>query len=260
MPEKTARMDRQKIFLLADAHLGAHGSQSPQDEYNRLFSFFNYLQSQENVRLIICGDLFDFWFEYRQVVPAQHYRVLAHLADLVDSGLEVDYIAGNHDFWLGSFLTRKVGITVHRDDMELWQSGKRIYLRHGDGLLKKDHLYRAMKAVLRNRVAIFLYRLLHPDLGIPLALFFYQLSRESARDRDYSDADYRQFAGDRLGQGFDMVVLGHSHVAALERRSNGYYVNPGFWMQYNTYAVVEDGEPALFRWDGTAAHPFVPQR
>ncbi len=255
--ETLIRKARRTIFLLADAHLGAQGGPSAQDEHSRLFSFFDYLRMQPDAQLIICGDLFDFWFEYRHVVPAQHYRVLAQLANLVASGIEVDYIAGNHDFWLGSFLARDVGITIHRDDMELTQAGKRIYLRHGDGLMKKDRLYRAMKAVLRNRLAVILYRLLHPDLGIPVALFFSHLSRESARNKAHTDRDYRHYAYDRLDAGYDIVVLGHSHIAALERRENGVYLNPGYWRCHFTFARIDDGTPHLLRWDGSQAHPCV---
>ncbi|MBN2357668.1 UDP-2,3-diacylglucosamine diphosphatase, partial [candidate division KSB1 bacterium] len=165
-----------KTYFIADAHLGADTSEHERLKEQYISSFLQTFPLNDS-RLLICGDLFDFWFEYRHAVPRRHFHVLAQLARLCRSGVPIDYIAGNHDFWLGSFLQKEIGMTLHRDDMILFQGQQRIYIRHGDGLLKKDHLYRLLKKILRFRPNIFLYRLLHPDLGIPLALFFSHLSR-----------------------------------------------------------------------------------
>ncbi len=248
----------QTIFFIADAHLG---SQSLEQEVLKERYLCSFLQSlpRENSRLIICGDLFDFWFEYRYVVPRRYFRVLAELQRLAQAGVPIDYLPGNHDFWLGSFLRDEIGITLHRDDMVIEQGAQRVYVRHGDGLMRKDHLYRVLKKVLRFPPNVFFYRWLHPDLGIPLALFFSHLSREAAKnEKDYSDADYRAYAREQLQHGFQGVVLGHSHMAALDFYPGGWYLNPGDWMRTFTYGILCETKPALMQWDGTQARPFHP--
>jgi UDP-2,3-diacylglucosamine hydrolase len=253
-----ARTACRTLYLLGDAHLGAQSLSVEAETYRRFFSFLHGLRGRTESQLIICGDLFDFWFEYRHVVPRQHFRTLAQLADLVESGVPVDYLAGNHDFWLGDFLSREVGITVHPDALTLVQAGRRILLRHGDGLKKKDHLYRLMKKVLRHPLSIAAYRLLHPDCGIPFALFCSHLSRESQRNTYHPDTDYRAWACGKIDEGHDIVVLGHSHLPALHPHGGGWYVNAGAWMSSFTYARIEEGVPALLQWDGESGRPFEP--
>ncbi len=253
-----ARAACQTIYVLGDAHLGAQNPGAEAEKLRRFTSFIDALRGQRESQLILCGDLFDFWFEYRRVVARSHFRTLARLADLIDSGVPVDYLAGNHDFWLGTFLREEVGVTVHPDALELTQSGRRILLLHGDGLRRRDHLYRLMKGLLRHPLAVAAYRLLHPDWGIPLAHFCAHLSRESQRTERYDDGDYRAWACSRLEEAYDLVVMGHTHVPALLAHGRGWYVNTGAWMSTFTYARIAAGVPALFQWDGQVSRPYFP--
>jgi len=240
----------EKIFIISDAHVGAQSAEVEAKKSARLISFFKFLQTQPG-RLVICGDLFDFWFEYRYAVPGRHFHVLAQLSELVRSGKEIDYIAGNHDFWLNSFMERELGLRLHADDLELSQNGKKIYFCHGDGLLRQDRGYRALKKVLRHPWSIFLYRWVHPDIGVPLALHFSQLSRKAEKPAALKkDDDYRAFAFAKIDQGYDVVVLGHTHLAACVAHGPGWYVNAGNWMDVFSYAVIEAGKPSLFQWNG----------
>ncbi len=159
---------------------------------------------------------------------------------------------------MGSFLRAEAGVALHEEGLLLLQAGRRIFLRHGDGLMAGDHLYRLMKRVLRHPAAIAGYRLLHPDLGIPFALFCSHLSRESARDKRHEDADYRDYALRQIDAGHDLVVLGHSHVPALLSHGGGWYVNAGAWMETFTYAMIEAGVPSLRQWNGQEGHPYEP--
>lgn len=250
-------MSRDRIFIISDAHLGAQSEQQEQVKADLLSSFLKHVREQGN-RLIICGDLFDFWFEYRYVVPKRHFRILAELSVLSHAGITIHYVAGNHDFWMDSFMVEEVGMSIHPDDLQLDQNGKKIYFRHGDGILKKDYLYRFLKKVLRNPLNYFLYRLIHPDWGVPLALFFSNWSRNAAQKEEnhYSDEEYRQFAFDRIHEGYDIVVLGHSHVPALLPHGEGWYVNAGNWMETFTFAVIEEAIPTLRQWQGNGFVPF----
>jgi UDP-2,3-diacylglucosamine hydrolase len=245
-----------KYFIISDAHLGAESPHEEQLKMDRLYSFLAYV-AREQAHLIICGDLFDFWFEYRHAVPRLHFHVLSQLAQLSRKGHELHYVAGNHDFWLGSFMQNQIGLILHLDEFELVDGKFNILLKHGDGLVQKDHLYRLLKRVLRNRFNISLYRLLHPDIGVPLALFFSTLSRKASKNRRcYSDMDYRHFAYSKLDQGYDLVVLGHSHWPALEKFHRGYYMNAGHWMNPFTFCIIQDGKPAIRKWDGVKARRF----
>jgi len=238
-----------KLYFISDAHLGAQNDEQEELKKDRFLSFLHHVHNQ-NADLIIVGDLFDFWFEYKHVIPRQHFHILARLDELT-AKQPVHYMAGNHDFWMDSFMEQEIGLIVHPDDFITEKNGLKIYLRHGDGLLIEDKGYRFLKRILRNRLNIKLYRLLHPDVGIPLALAFSHKSRESGKnDIYYSDEDYREFAREKIQEGFDLVVLGHTHVAALEKYGHGWYLNPGNWMEDFTFGVLQHGKPALYQWDG----------
>lgn len=240
------------MFFLSDAHLGAQTADREQLKREQLFSFFEYVKTQKG-DLVIVGDLFDFWFEYKTVIPRLHFHVLCKLSDLARY-CRVHYVAGNHDFWLDHFIQDEIGLILHPDDFTLECCGFHMYVLHGDGIMKRDKGYRFLKRVLRNTWSIRMYRLLHPDLGIHMALKISRLSRNAGEpEAQYSDQDYRTFAELKIQQGFDIVVMGHTHIAALESRSSGWYVNPGDWMRGFSFAVVNQDGPALYQWQGNRA-------
>lgn len=236
-------------YIFSDAHLGAASTALERG----VVSFVKHLSGRAG-SLLINGDLFDFWFEWRRVVPRGHFRVLAALADLRDAGVPVLMIGGNHDCWGGEVLTRDVGIAFHLDAWDGMLGGWRTHVEHGDGLRPvEDRAYRRLKRVLRHRLAIRAFRSLHPDWASALA-------------SGSSDASRTHRAGDE-GRGLrrvalahleahpntELVVYGHSHVPALERASTGgVYANPGAWMDAPTYLVVTPERVELRRWSGSA--------
>ncbi len=239
---------RQKIFLFSDAHLGSGSTEQEQEKEEKLLSFFGKVEAEAS-RLYIVGDLFDFWFEYKQLIPKNFQRVLNHLSQLRDKGIAIDYLCGNHDFWLGDFLPDELGIPVHRDSLEVELQGKKVYLSHGDGLARSDWGYRILKKILRNKINIWLYRQLPPDLSIPLAKFVSGSSRNYTAGRETKFLEeYRQFAEEKIKSGFDMVILGHTHQPNLEKIDGGIYVNLGDWFKHFSYAVLEKEEIRLERF------------
>lgn len=214
-----------------------------------MLRFFKYLHGRAG-SLLINGDLFEFWFEWRHVMPRSAFRVLAALAELREGGVPILMIAGNHDCWGGEILRDDVGIDFRVGPWEGVLGGWRARVEHGDGLRgKEDRGYRVLRSVLRNRVAIALFRQIHPDWGTALA------SRTSHTSRTYQARDggagLRHAATERLRTtpGLDLVIYGHSHVAELTRVARGVYANAGSWLDHPTFLRFTPGRAELLRWD-----------
>lgn len=231
-------------YVISDSHLGFA---KPEVERS-LIRFIKHLTGRAG-SLVINGDLFEFWFEWRHVMPRGAFRVLAALADLKDSGVPILMVAGNHDCWGGELLKRDVGIDYQ---LEAWQgslAGWKARVEHGDGLRdREDRKYRAMRSVLRNRFAIRAFRWIHPDLGSALA------NRSSHTSRTYSARDggagLRHIAAQRLqaDQGTELLIFGHTHVADLRRFGTGVYANAGSWLDQPTFLRITPQRVELQRW------------
>jgi UDP-2,3-diacylglucosamine hydrolase len=238
------------IYFISDAHLGAGEKEKERIKEEKLVSFLDRTK-EDAESLYILGDMFEFWFEYKNVMPKDHFKILSKLRNLVDSGIKVSYVVGNHDFWLGDFLTEQIGIKIFKDPIEVNHQGKRIFIAHGDGLAKWDLGYRILKKILRNRVNIFLYRQIPPDISYPLAKFVAGKSRAQADRREASYLeDYRNFAYEKIRQGFDAVILAHTHIPTLENLPHGsansphggIYLNIGDWFKHFTYGKLMEGK------------------
>jgi len=236
-------------FIVSDLHLGAA---HPEAE-RRFLGFLKALPGNAG-SLLINGDLFDFWFEWRSVLPRRGFRVLAALADLVDAGMPVLWIAGNHDCWGGEIIREDAGVDYHIGEWEGAIAGWRARIEHGDGLREvEDRRYRRLRVVLRHPAAVTAMRLLHPDVGSWLATRFSTASR-THRAHD-GGAGLRAIAFEHLGrpQGPDLLVFGHSHVATLERGPAGrVYANAGSWLADSTFLHVMPQRIELRRSIGSA--------
>jgi UDP-2,3-diacylglucosamine hydrolase len=237
-------------YVFSDTHLGAASS----DVERNLLAFLRHLHGRA-ASLVINGDLFEFWFEWRSVIPRPSFRVLATLADLVDSGIPVLWVAGNHDCWGGDVLRRDVGVDYHVGAWTGEIAGWQTLIEHGDGLREvEDRKYRRLRSVLRHPAAIWAFRhLLHPDFGSRLAAGSSHASRTyQARD---GGRGLRAVAMEQLAShgALDLVVYGHSHVAALERAPSGsVYANAGSWMSRPTFLRIDERQVALIEWNGSA--------
>jgi UDP-2,3-diacylglucosamine hydrolase len=236
------------VYFLADAHLGADPREQEAAREARLHEFLTSLAGRASA-LYIVGDLFDFWFEYRTAIPRRHFGTLAALKRLRDAGVNITYLNGNHDFWLGPFIRDELGIHTHLDGLALDLQGHRIWLHHGDGLGGGDLGYRVLKKVLRSPISIALYRLLHPDIGIPFAHVVSRWSRHSRGDRPLDgDRLWTRVASPRFAEGFDTVMVGHFHHAWERREGARSFFMLGDWIETFTYVVLRDGAFALESW------------
>jgi UDP-2,3-diacylglucosamine hydrolase len=235
-------------YFLADAHLGQGSPESNRARERDLLAFFDRVGA-ERATLFVNGDLFDFWFEYRHAIPKRFVRVLMALGELRRAGLPVTYIGGNHDFWIGNFLSRELDVTFTDVPLPLSIQGRRILLAHGDGLGPGDHGYKLLKRVLRNPVAKTLFRWVHPDVGIPTAGATSRLSRHHAPRPGRSDEDlWRALGSPWFARGYDAVVLAHYHRAVHQRSAEGDFLILGDWIERRTVARLDDGRFSLFEF------------
>jgi len=228
-------------YFISDVHLG---EQPEPQERVRVKQFVEFLRKIEKSAssVFFVGDLFDFWFEYKYVIPKKHFTVIRQLARMREKKIKITYLAGNHDFWLGEFFDRELGIQTFEDEWTGKIDGKRFFLYHGDGVAKKDSGYRLLKKILRNPVSIKLFKWIHPDWGIPFARFISGSSRLYTDRINLDDhADYIDFARNQFAEGYDYVIMGHRHNPYEHEEKGKKYINLGDWLYNFSYAVF-DGE------------------
>lgn len=234
--------------MIGDAHLGI----APAESERALLAFLRWLPGRAR-SLVIMGDLFEFWFSWKHVMPRSGFRSLAAIADLRDSGVEVLWIGGNHDCWGGDQLARDTGAVY---TLQEW-NGKigpwRANLAHGDGLrVVEDAPYRRLRRVLRNPLAIRAFGWLHPDFASRVAL----ASSDTSRHRRAGDegAGLRQVAAARImdESGPQLVIHGHSHVPTLQRIGSGWYANAGAWYLDQQFLRIDDDVISRCKWTGSA--------
>ncbi|MDB4947637.1 MAG: Calcineurin-like phosphoesterase superfamily domain protein [Gemmatimonadetes bacterium] len=244
-------MSHKPVYVVSDTHLGAV---PPATE--RAFRGFLAHVREHASELLINGDLFDFWFEYRSVILREHFRVVAALADVVEAGVPVTFVGGNHDAWAGSFLRDEVGIRVIDGPVRMELGGRRTLVAHGDGVGAGDLRYRMLKAVIRSRVSIRAFRALHPDLGRRIANVASTTEHKAGTGdvRAKNRADFIEAWGVRemeADASLDLVLTGHAHVPLVREVAPGrFYANSGDWIRSYTYLVLppEGGAPEMRIW------------
>ncbi|PYP57688.1 MAG: hypothetical protein DMD44_09630 [Gemmatimonadetes bacterium] len=228
-----------RVLVVADAHLG----QVPPAVAAAFHRFLDAVPDLGDA-LLINGDLFDFWFEYRAVIPRRHFGTIAKLHSVRTRGVPVTFVGGNHDRWGGDFLTKDLGIAFYAGEAEIDVAGRRAFVAHGDGLTEQHWSARLMHRVTRHAATIRLFRALHPDLGFWIA---HQLSRKLAdttRDRavlDRAERAQARYAEELLARRPDLqlAILAHTHRPAIAELPNGRaYVNPGAFLDGGRYAMV----------------------
>jgi UDP-2,3-diacylglucosamine hydrolase len=234
-----------KIYFISDIHLGGESKDTEARKTECLLSFLNAIQESAEI-LYIVGDLYNFWFEYRNAVPRLNLRVLTKLCEFIAQDIDVRYFTGNHDLWHETYIEEQLGLKLYREPFSVVHHNRKFFIAHGDGLIDRDRRIRRLRKIFTNPVNIFLYKLIHPDLGIPFANYVARKSAERG-DNPY-DQEYRDFALAKLHEGFDAVILGHTHKPLFERLGNGLYINLGDWINSFTYLVLDEGDVELKKW------------
>jgi UDP-2,3-diacylglucosamine hydrolase len=243
-----------KIYFLSDFHLGAPDFASSLVREKRIVSFLNQIKNDAQ-QIIIAGDIFDFWYEYKTVVPKHFVRLLGKLAEITDSGIPVMLFAGNHDMWMRDYFETELNIPVYFEPRAFNWNNKKFYVGHGDGLGPGDHGYKFIKKIFRNKFCQWLFGQMHPTLGMGIANFF---SKESRKKTGSSNA---VFLGDDkewlviysreilAKEHYDYFIFGHRHLPlTINLNDNSVYINLGDWITYFTYAVFDGNSLELKKW------------
>jgi UDP-2,3-diacylglucosamine hydrolase len=240
------------VYFVSDAHLGLKDGEKEEYKKSSLIEFIKMVR-KEKAALYIVGDFFDFWIEYKYVIPRHFFKVVRALQEAAEDGCEIHIFGGNHDFWLGSFFTEELGVIVHPDPLRTEIEGKKFFIAHGDGILKRDRGYRILKRVLRNRFCIFLFKLIHPDIAFRIAEFVSGSSRHlTIRDQKFEENEKKeiiQFGTSKINEGFDCVVTGHFHLPTNHKIDGKQIINLGDWMKYFTYGYFDGEMFSLCYWD-----------
>lgn len=215
---------------------------------DRIIRWLNFIEPTCS-ELFLMGDVFDFWFEYKMVIPKGYARLQGKLATMSDAGIKIYFFKGNHDMWVYDYFTTELGMQIISDDFEMERNGKQFYLHHGDGLGPGDHKYKFLRKIFRNPVCQWLFSLVPPRIGIGIANAWSDNSRTKKAHAFTVPEDEWLFihATEQLQKKhYDYFIFGHRHLPLdLKVGSNSRYVNTGEWMNYSTYAVFDGNELAL---------------
>lgn len=233
------------IYFASDFHLGVDAAVSSRERERQIVRWLDQIAPQA-AEIFLVGDLFDFWFEYKSVVPKGYVRLLGKMAELRDGGIPIHVFTGNHDMWMFRYLEDELNIPIYREPIVREFGGKKFFIGHGDGLGPGDRGYKFLKRVFANPVCQWLFARLHPNLAFALARFWSGRSRVANPDTDHFLGEEKewllQFANAYLQQEhIDYFIFGHRHLPIdymlNKRRSR--YINLGEWLQYNSYAVFD---------------------
>jgi UDP-2,3-diacylglucosamine hydrolase len=236
-----------KIYFASDVHLGAPTIQNHREHEKRFVAWLDHVKPTAKA-IYLLGDIFDFWFEYKKVVPRGHTRLLGKLSEITDSGIPVYFFTGNHDIWVFDYLPAETGVTVYHHPIELTLGNKRFFLAHGDGLGGFDRKFNLLKALFTNKFAQWLFSHIHPNFGIGVANFWSKRSRESnlAKYGAVYLGDDREwlvlYANQVLDkEHYDYFVFGHRHICmSINLKNNSQVFYLGDWINLCSFAV----------WDG----------
>jgi len=248
-------LKKNKIYFASDFHLGIPNAASSLKREKLLVDWLEQVSADASA-IFLMGDVFDFWFEYKFVVPKGYVRLLGKIAEITDSGIPVHLFRGNHDIWAFDYLNKELGVQIHRESVIYEFDGKKLFLAHGDGLGPGDKGYKFLKKVFEFKPNQFLFRWLHPDLGARMGLYFSRQSRlanaakvgKQESTKPHEDEMLYKYAKRKASElpEVDFFVFGHLHIPMLKKISDkAELIILGDWISNFSYGVFEDGKMRL---------------
>jgi len=241
---------RNKLYFASDIHLGAGDYASSRQREDRFVHWLDTIK-EDAAEFFLMGDVFDFWFEYKTVVPKGYIRLLGKLAELADAGVKLYFFKGNHDMWMFDYFLTELGATIITNELVIERGGKKFFLHHGDGLGPGDGMYKILKKIFRSNVCQWLFARIHPNLGVGIANYWSKSSRISnLKKEDPKPGEQEwlvEYSREVLQTTFyDYLVFGHRHLPLdIQLNNKSRYINLGEWINYNSYAEFDGKELEL---------------
>jgi len=242
---KIVLKENQKIFFASDFHLGAPDMASSKKREDKIIRWLDTIKD-EAAAIFLVGDIFDFWFEYDKVIPKGFIRFLGKIANLRDKGIPIVFFTGNHDLWMNDYFTEELDIPVYPHPLQVEINKKSFLIGHGDGLGPGDKKYKILKSIFTNKTCQWLFKWVHPDIGIRIAQTWSGNSRITNQKKQ---EDFFKGEDEWLWQyckkveqqmHFDFYVFGHRHLPLeLPVGNNSKYINLGEWVSQYTYGVFD---------------------
>ncbi len=238
-----------RVYIVSDFHLSFSAKNPAEEKRNSdVTAFLGTLAGKADI-LILAGDIFDLWYDWQNTIIKGYFPVLKKLADLSESGCRLIFIAGNHDFWFGNFLTSYLNCEIYPEHFSEVIDNKRVFIAHGDEHTANDIRYHIFRSVLRHPIVRFLFASLHPEIALRLGRLISRTSRKTSPEQKRKNPSNRSSGLDRaareLAGSHDLIVFGHSHKPVKMPFGNALYVNTGDWLTHRSYLLMNDGEVEL---------------
>jgi UDP-2,3-diacylglucosamine hydrolase len=241
-------LTKNKIYFASDFHLGSPNLEASHKREKLIVQWLTEIEKDAKA-IYLVGDVFDFWFEYKKVIPKGFVRFLGKLAELTDNGIAIHLFVGNHDLWMQDYLETEVGIKVHHDNITIREEGKELFIGHGDGLGKGDYFYKFLRKIFTSKICQWTFARMHPNFAFSLAHTWSKSGRKSKGASFISNEKEILYGYCKEQQSInpvDYYVFGHRHFPLeLKVDEKATYINTGDWLQHYTYAVLDNGKLEL---------------
>jgi len=240
-----------RVYIISDCHFTYNPKTTEEQGRNRVvLDFISSLIGQAEM-LILAGDIFDLWYDWRSVIIKGYFPLLKKLADLKESNCNLVFISGNHDFWFGNFLKEYLECKIYNDHYCSIIDSKRLFVSHGDQFTNNDFRHRVFKKLIRNPISRFLFSILHPNISLSVGMLFSRTSRIISSQPTKSELIRTcglEHYSKKIAADYDIIVMGHSHNPKFKLIDNTIFINTGYWGQDNSYVRIIDGEAQLLNY------------
>lgn len=239
-----------KLYFASDFHLGVPSFEASLSREKKIVKWLEHIRNDASA-IFLVGDIFDFWFEYQEAIPKGYVRFQGKLAELADAGINIYFFPGNHDLWYREYFKKEIGVRIFEGPISLELGTKRFLVGHGDGLGDGDRAFKFIKRIFTSKIAQWLYRWIHPDVGIWLAKYWSSSSRSKNLTKDEVFLGEKEVlfqyckAMEQLSH-HDYYLFGHRHLPLeMEISNKSTYINLGEWVKANSYLEYDGNQATL---------------
>ena len=242
---------RLPLYFISDVHLTLSIDQAEKDRRKKLYRLLDKICETGGTCFFV-GDLFDFYFEYPDVIPKAYADFYEKASSMKKNGVHLHFLTGNHDHWFQDFLETNIMDKIYTDDLDIIVNGKRFFITHGDGILIWDHGYRVLKKIIRSKLFITIFRWIHPTIAYKIAKFISRSGKEDMHEADFNKDvknELQNFAKNQFIDGFDYMISGHYHLSEIYSLEKGKLAVLGDWFHRPSYAKFDGKDLSLFQWE-----------